>query len=175
MKKIRVTIKTVATLGLAAMLTVSSIPAAAFAEEVTEPEAGIEISEEMPENGEETGNPASGITEESTEEAIEDAAGEAESPTFDETKVIDGIKINVSADEGVLPEDAELSVKKAGKAEEAEAMEAVDEERPEDRQVAASYTFDIKILDKDGNEIQPSDESTVKVSFTLDEVSDSNL
>ena len=41
--------------------------------------------------------------------------------------------------------------------------------------MAASYTYDIKVLDKDGNEIQPADSNKVKISFTLSEVADSNL
>ena len=54
-----------------------------------------------------------------------------------------------------------------------EAEEAVESERDEDKQVVASYTYDIKVLDKDGDEIQPAGEngedssSRVKVPFHL--------
>ena len=41
--------------------------------------------------------------------------------------------------------------------------------------VAQSYTFDIKVLDENGIEIQPADGQTVNVSFAMDEVSNQNL
>ncbi len=96
-------------------------------------------------------------------------------PAFSESKSIDGVRITVEADEGVFPEGATLSVKKVTLAQEKQAEEAVESERGEDKQVAASYTYDIKVLDQDGNELQPADESKVKVSFKLEEVADSNL
>ena len=51
----------------------------------------------------------------------------------------------------------------------------MEEERDEDHTVAVSYTYDIKVLDADGEEIQPADESKVKVSFCMDEAEDDNL
>ncbi len=103
------------------------------------------------------------------------ASEEEERPAFKASKSIDGVRITVEADEGVFPEGATLSVEKVTLAQEKQAEEAVESERGEDKQVAASYTYDIKVLDKDGNEIQPADESKVKVSFKLEEVADSNL
>lgn len=41
---------------------------------------------------------------------------------------------------------------------------------------AASYTFDIKVLDKDGNELEPDEKKgSVSVSFALDEAANQNL
>ena len=91
------------------------------------------------------------------------------------------MRITVEADEGVFPEGSTLSVEKVTLVHEKQAEEAVESERDEDKQVAASYTYDIKVLDKDGNELQPAEESgegnssRVKVSFKLDEVADENL
>ncbi len=99
----------------------------------------------------------------------------AERKRFEESGTLGGVTITVEAEEGVFPEDAVLSVKEAGRSQEKQAEEAVEEERPEDQNVAASYTYDIKVLDKEGNELQPADGADVKVSFTLDEVADSNL
>ena len=98
-----------------------------------------------------------------------------EAPAFERSQTIDGVKITVTADEGVFPEGAELSVKRAGYADRKQAEEAVEDAREEEQNVAKSYTFDIKVLDQDGNEIEPADEGKVKVSFTLDEVADENL
>ena len=109
------------------------------------------------------------------------ASEEEERPAFSESKSIDGVRITVEAEEGVFPEGATLSAEKVTLAQEKQAEEAVESERDEDKQVAASYTYDIKVLDQDGNEIQPAGEngedssSRVKVSFKLDEVADKNL
>lgn len=109
------------------------------------------------------------------------ASEEEERPAFSESKSIDGVRITAEADEGVFPEGSTLSVEKVTLAQEKQAEEAVESERDEDKQVAASYTYDIKVLDKDGNELQPAEESgegnssRVKVSFKLDEVADENL
>ena len=103
------------------------------------------------------------------------ASMEEERPAFRASRSIDGVKITVEAEKGVFPEGAVLSVEKVTAAEERKAEEAVEDKRPEEQNVAASYTYDIKVLDKDGNEIQPADESKVKVSFTLEEAADANL
>ena len=119
--------------------------------------------------------------EPSTKERTTGDSEEKSFPAFSESKSIDGVRITVEADEGVFPEGATLSVEKVTLAQEKQAEEAVESERNEDKQVAASYTYDIKALDKDGNEIQPADEngedksSPVRVSFRLEEVADSNL
>jgi len=111
---------------------------------------------------------------EASDKGSEDEA-EKKTPAFKESSSLDGVRITVEAEEGVFPEWTELSVEKVTKAQEEEAQEAVEDKRPEEQNVAASYTYDIKVLDKDGNEIQPADESKVKVSFTLEEVADANL
>lgn len=98
-----------------------------------------------------------------------------DAPAFEQSKSIDGVKVSVTADEGVFPEVATLSVEKVTVEQEKQAEEAVEDERPADQNVAVSYTYDIKVLDKDGNEIEPADSSKVKVSFKLEEVADDNL
>ena len=108
-------------------------------------------------------------------EAFAADPAEASYPAFEQSETVDGVKITVGAEEGVFPEGAVLSAEKVSKMREEEALEAVEEERPGEQNVAASYTYDIKVLDKDGNEVQPADESRVKLSFNLEEVADSNL
>lgn len=88
---------------------------------------------------------------------------------------IDHVIIRVDAEPGVFPVDAELLVEKVGKKEKAMAAEAVDEVRPEKRNVADSYTFDIKVVDAEGNELQPKDGEKVSVSFRMARAADPNL
>lgn len=149
----------------------------AAAQSATDPAiASASVTESETES--EEGTAEESEEEEETTEAEEEAEDEDEeetSPAFSETAEIDGVTISVTASGGVFPEGATLSVSKAEAAEEAVAENAVDNVRSNDKNVAASYTYDIKVLDKDGNEIQPADSNKVKISFTLSEVADSNL
>ena len=52
---------------------------------------------------------------------------------------------------------------------------AIDSKRGETRKVALSRTFDIKILDKDENEVQPREGASVQVTFELVQVGNTNL
>ncbi len=97
-------------------------------------------------------------------------------PAFNpEPVIIDGVRISVSAAEGVFPEGASLSVAKVSNAELGAVEEALDVERDETEKVAISYTYDIKVFDKDGNELQPEEGADVKVSFSMDAVANENL
>ncbi len=96
-------------------------------------------------------------------------------PACELTQSIDGVRIKVSADEGVFPEGVTLKVQKVSSYKEKLAEEAVESERDSRKNVAVSYTWDIKVIDKDGKEVQPKDENKVKVSFKLEEVADKNL
>lgn len=105
-----------------------------------------------------------------------DIVNKESKPAFTKSQVVDGVRVTVKADAGVFPEGATLSVTKVSEAEEQAVEEAVDEERSSNKNVVESYTFDVKVLDKDGNEIQPdTSKGTVKVSFTLEEVANDNL
>ena len=83
--------------------------------------------------------------------------------------------MTVEAPEGVFPEGATLSVEQVPVVQAAQAEEAVEGLRDENSTVAVSYTFDIRVLDADGRELQPADEQSVKVSFRLAEAADANL
>ena len=74
---------------------------------------------------------------------------------FSETKTVNGVRISVTAPEGVFPEGAVLSVTKVGGAVRQNVEDAVDAVRDDSVNVAKAYTFDIKVLDQNGNEIQP--------------------
>ena len=161
MKKIKEGLKRIATTVLAAALIVNSVPYTVLGAEVSKPETTMQMEETLPGNDDKT-----------TAETVE---VRLPYPVFKASESVDGVRITVEADEGIFPEGAMLSVEKVTLTQEKQAEKAVESERDEDKQVAASYTYDIKVLDQDGNELQPADESKVRVSFKLDEVADENL
>ena len=173
-----------------------------YAEEETEPEiieeAVIEeTAEEISEETvvEEVAEEQEAVVTETEEEQIEEIVEEPEQeeiviqpeetepenvqevsyPAFSQSQSADGVTIMISAEEGVFPEGAILSVGCVSAEEKQIVDEAVENQRDEDSNVAASYTFDIKVLDQEGNEIQPADDQKVNVSFTLAEAADANL
>lgn len=96
-------------------------------------------------------------------------------PAFDQETKIDDVLIRVTADENVFPNNSTLHVEKISNSQQNQVDEAIEEVRNEELNVAVSYTFDIKVLDEEDNEIQPLDESKVAVSFTLVEAVNNNL
>ena len=78
-------------------------------------------------------------------------------PAFEQSETVEGVTVTVSAAEGVFPETAQLSVVQAPYWEQQAVDAALESERPADRNVALSYTFDIKVLDEYGYELQPAD------------------
>ena len=135
------------------------------------PETGKEkepVSEKTPEAVFE--GSSEGKAEETVTGGTEDP--EPEYPVFKQSRTLNGVTVTVRADTGIFPENAELSVS-AVPASEIES--AIGEVREESVNVARSYTFDIKILDADGKELQPADGQSVKVSFSLAEADNDNL
>jgi len=94
---------------------------------------------------------------------------------FSRSILIDGIEICVNAEAYTFPENVSLSVALIEETKKEELDSVVDEERSDDTNVAKSYSFDIKIIDSEGNEIQPAEGKNVQVSFSLPEVANENL
>ncbi|MBR1703032.1 MAG: hypothetical protein IJ716_13970 [Lachnospiraceae bacterium] len=95
---------------------------------------------------------------------------------FEQSVEVGGGVVSVMADQGVLPVNAVLSVREVTASEAAEVQDAVEKVRDEEQNVAASYTFDIKVYSAEGEEIQPdSERGAVRVSFAMTEVSNENL
>ena len=94
---------------------------------------------------------------------------------FEASETIDDVKVTVTADEGVFPAGSTLKVEKVENLEQKEVEEALEEARDDSVKVAVSYTYDIKVLDEDGNEIQPKDGQSVNVSFEMVEAANDNL
>ena len=111
------------------------------------------ISEES-----EMGKPA--VIGESTEEESEEA--------FQQEKEISAVLITVKADPGVFPKGAKLQVKKVGKAAERKVDSALKEKLLEDQEnLLESMIFDISVLNKDGEEVQPdTTKGEVRVQFS---------
>lgn len=109
------------------------------------------------------------IVEEVVEEPIQEEVEQLSDP-FNEEKVMDHVVIKVSAEAGVFPNGSTLSVTKV---EDQKVDEAVEEVRNEN--VVRTYTYDIKVLDVEGNEVQPKEGQKVNVSFQLEEVVNDNL
>ena len=83
-------------------------------------------------------------------------------------KELSGVLVTVQADSGVFPKGATLRVRKLSQAEEQKVDSTVKEKLQEDKEnLLQSIIFDISVLDKDGEEIQPdTTKGEVKVSFS---------
>ncbi|MBR7082340.1 MAG: hypothetical protein IKI49_06545, partial [Oscillospiraceae bacterium] len=88
---------------------------------------------------------------------------------------INEMLVNVKAMQGTFPDSAMLSVTPVPAYESGEIDAAVGEERARGALVAASYTFDIKMVDENGVEYQPTDGRDVYISFSMDQIANENL
>ena len=97
--------------------------------------------------------------------------------SFDEAVEVDGVTIRVRADKGVFPEGATVSVRKLATEDQEKVQAAFDEQVEVDTEsIVKEYTFDITVLDRDGNEVEPdTDKGRVFVSFETEEVADESL
>ena len=135
-----------------------------------------ESAEETEESAEETEEPAEETEEaaEETEEPTEELV-ELNSDTETREVTVDDVKITVTAEPETFPKEWKLEATKVSNEVQEEVTAAIDEVRSAEEKVAKAYTFDIKVLDADGNEVQPAEGKNVKVSFELAENSDSNV
>ena len=151
--------------------------------ETVQPEAERAISEDAevekltPEDGE-AGKIASEDAE--TEKAISEesemgkptligkSAVEESEEAFHEEQEISAVLVTVKADPGVFPKGAKLQVKKVGKAAERKVDSALKEKLLENQEnLLESMIFDISVLNKDGEEVQPdTTKGEVKVQFS---------
>lgn len=108
-------------------------------------------------------------------EPVPEAEDEKDTPLHDSV-VTDGVRISVNADGGVFPEGAYLDAYRVTGETESTVNDAVDEVRDEDKKVAKAYTFDIRILNENGEEIEPdTTKGSVHVSFAMVENENVNL
>lgn len=103
---------------------------------------------------------------------IEKEISAIESETTEEAfyaeKELSGVLVTVQADSGVFPKGATLQVRKLSKAEEQKVDSTVKEKLLEDQEnLLQSMIFDISVLNKDGEEVQPDNtKGEVKVQFS---------
>ena len=106
-------------------------------------------------------------------------SAEEEAPPFYQEAVVNGVKVTVSADSGVFPKgEGTLSVRSVSASEKIRIADAVSGAKPndDDQNIAASYTYDIKVLNKDGEELEPdTSKGSVRVSFAMSEAKNQNL
>lgn len=145
-------------------------------EEISDEESSDETSETSSEETSEMSEVTDVTTEVEASEEISTEEADDEDVAFSESKIVDGVIITVEADAGVFPEGAALLAGKVSDSEEAAVSEAVDEVKQDNDNISSSYTFDIKIIDENGNEIEPdTSKGSVKVSFAMSEVANENL
>ena len=98
--------------------------------------------------------------------AIESEA--TEENAFYAEKELSGVLVTVQADSGVFPDGSTLRVRKLSKVEEQKVNSAVKEKLEEDQKnLVQSMIFDISVLNKDGEEVQPDNtKGEVKVQFS---------
>ena len=114
----------------------------------------------------ETGSPVP--NEDSVQNEAQDAA-------FEQSQKTEDMQITVKAQAGVFPAGTVLKVEKMTGQQLEEAKTAVSEAREEGRMSATSHYYAIKILDADGNAIEPAEGQTAEVSFAIPEAADPNL
>ena len=150
----------------------------AGSKETDSEEAAEELPELTPNAGAETVVAEEIVVDDSDIEALEEEETDEEisEEPFYEVQVVDGIAVSVSADPGVFPEGASLFVRAVDPSEKESIDSAVEEHIEEDSNVVTSYTFDIKVLDADGNEIQPdTSKGKVYVYFAVEEADNEEL
>ena len=96
------------------------------------------------------------------------SAVEESEEAFLQEQEISGVLITVKADPGVFPTGAKLQVKKVGKGTERKVDNALKEKLLENQEnLLQSMIFDISVLNKDGEEVQPdTTKGEVKVQFS---------
>ena len=124
-----------------------------------------------------TDNENVAATEATTSEAVaattEESEEEEKKVTFDavvqDSVVVNGIKISLYAEKGILPNDAVLEVKTLDQAEDVNVTEedveaAIDEEV--DAEIRSTIAFDINIYSESiGDYVQPEDQQNVSITF----------
>lgn len=130
--------------------------------------------EELPNDREESGLFISEDNEEN--EVSNNNDGIHSSIPFYSSANINGVTIIVEADEGVFPDGTVLSTKKLDKVTANEVDSAVSEVRDDKSNVAMSYSFDISLIDSNGNEVEPDTSvGAVKMTFENELISNDNL
>ena len=112
-------------------------------------------------------------TNDAQQEATTDQnANQAAMPAFSDSVELkdEGVVVYADADEGTFPAGVRLDVRKVELSK--KQAEAVEEASDVEAAVKVRYSFDVKVLDADGNELQPAEGKTVNVRFAMAEAGD---
>lgn len=97
-------------------------------------------------------------------------------PAFSERAQLDGVTINVTAEEGTFPEYASLYVRRVSVQQREAAEAAVDATLDPAEEIVTQYIFDISVVGNGPRDVlQPEDGHTAKISFTYGLVGDSEM
>ena len=143
----------------------------------TQEESAVEVSEET-ETAEETTTPeAEAATAEATENKEETKVSEnpEEGKSFDQTVIIDQVRIKVTAEEGAFEEGTKLIAARVPSTQLKQVENAVADARAKDELVISAYAFDIKIVTQDRRTLQPAAGKKVTVYFETEEAANNNL
>ena len=91
---------------------------------------------------------------------------------FNETTK-DGINIRVVGHNNVIPDNSTIKIDKVSKEDKANVDNSINKVKDNNVNTLDSYTYDIKILDEDNNEIEPSEE--IQIIFTDNKIKNKNL
>lgn len=144
--------------------------------DVTDPNDNIDPNRNN-EQGDVTGNTENtdNITPDDNNDVTDENNETEDSDYVEFRQTIDDIEIIVTAYKDIFPEDAVLSVEEIEYWDAKKVTLAVKDAREENQNVVRSFSYDIKILDSDGKELQPNEGNKVNVSFKAFEVENSNL
>ena len=162
---------------LAIVLCANMLPTAAIAEALEEQQ---ELATASTESSIQSNAPATNAGQEPTAQEGTPTEQPASS-SFEQTQTVDDSSVTVKAPAGTFPEGAKLQVEKVPAQDQAKVDEAVGAKRESapdaeaQANAAVSYTYDIKVLDAEGKELQPAKGKKVEVSFAMPQVADANL
>ena len=112
---------------------------------------------------------------ETEEQESENPSDDNGYPAVELSQTVGGVEIGLSAGEGVFPDGVTLSASRVKGSELKKVNKALKAERGDASSVDSSYTYDIKVLDAEGTEVQPADGKDVSLSFAAKKVADRNL
>lgn len=146
----------------------------------TQEESAAEVTEET-EAAEEIktpeSEPATANAAEVTENKEETKASEnpEKGQSFDQTVIVDQVRIKVTAEEGAFEEGTKLIAARVPSTQLKQVENAVADARAKDELVTSAYAFDIKIVTQDRRTLQPAAGKKVTVCFETEEAANNSL
>lgn len=143
----------------------------------TQEESAAEGTEETEAAEETKTSEAEAATAEATENKEETKASEnpEKGQSFDQTVIVDQVRIKVTAEEGAFSEGSKLIAARVPSTQLKQVENAVADARAKDELVTSAYAFDIKIVTQDRRTLQPAAGKKVTVCFETEEAANNSL